>query len=145
MVDFVGTYYPRLDEKGRLALPAKWREDLMEGLVLCKGQERTIAVFTPAEFARYSAPFEDPPVHDKPARDFARVLFSGAYEEQPDRQGRVTIPPELRSYARLDRDCAVTGVRRKLEIWDAARWYAQLGESEDKFATGALQPRQEAG
>ena len=119
---FLGTHSPRLDEKGRLFLPAKFRDELAEGLVITKGQERCLYVFPIAEFAELTERMRRRPGHQQGRRDFMRVLFAGASDEVPDKQGRVTIPPALRAYAGLDRDCVVIGANSRVEIWDAATW-----------------------
>jgi MraZ protein len=134
---FLGTYSPRLDEKGRLILPAKYRNDLAGGLVITKGQERCLYVFPPAEFERRALELRAAPVTDKRTRDYSRVFFAGAYDQVPDKQGRVTIPQELRDYAGLQRDCAVIGADTRLEIWDEVAWRAYLGAEEESFSTAS--------
>ena len=94
---FLGTHTPRLDDKGRLILPAKYRDDLASGLVLTKGQERCLFVFPQAEFARITDALRAAPVTAKAVRDFSRVFFASASDEIPDKQGRITIPAALRS------------------------------------------------
>ena len=93
---FLGTHTPRLDDKGRIFLPAKYRDELAEGLVLTKGQERCLYVFPQAEFARITEALRTAPVTAKAVRDYSRVFFASASDEVPDKQGRVTIPPALR-------------------------------------------------
>ena len=134
---FLGTHSPRLDDKGRLILPAKFREQLEEGVVVTRGQERCLYVFPMAEFERLAAQLRQAPVTSKQARDYLRVFLSGASDEQVDKQGRVTIPPALRTYAGLDRDCAVIGAGERIEIWDAAAWDRYLTEQEQVFAEQA--------
>ncbi len=90
---FLGTYEPKLDEKGRVILPAKFREELSSGLVLTRGQERCIYVFSAREFESMSDKIRQAPVTSKQARDYMRVFLSGASAETPDKQHRVTIPP----------------------------------------------------
>jgi MraZ protein len=131
---FLGTFSPRLDEKGRLFLPAKFREELAGGLVITKGQERCLRVYPAAEFTRITERFRDAPITAKQTRDFTRMMFAGAHDEIPDRQGRVTIPPPLRAYAGLERECAVVGMNTSLEIWDAATWSAYEASQEEAFA-----------
>jgi MraZ protein len=131
---FLGTHQPRLDDKGRLFLPARFRDDLAAGLVITRGQERCLYVFPHAEFARMQAQIRQAPVTSKVARDFTRVLMSGAIDGVPDKQGRVTVPPLLRQYAGLSKDCVVVGVGARLEIWDAPTWDAYLAEQEPAFA-----------
>lgn len=131
---FLGTHTPRLDEKGRLILPAKFREELSEGLVLTRGQERCIYVFSMSEFERVHEQMRAAPISSRQARDYNRIFLSGASDEVPDRQGRVTIPPALRTYAGLDRELAVIGAGSRAEIWAADAWESYLIEKETAFS-----------
>ena len=85
---FLGTHTPRLDDKGRLIMPAKFREQLEEGVVVTRGQERCLYVFPMAEFARIADQLRQAPVTSKQARDYLRVFLSGASDESVDRPGR---------------------------------------------------------
>jgi MraZ protein len=131
---FLGTHTPRLDEKGRLFLPAKYRDELAPGLILTKGQERCVYVFPVTEFERITEALRTAPVTAKGLRDYSRVFFASASDEVPDKQGRITIPPALREYATLDRDCVVIGANTRLEIWDAQAWASYLDQQEDAFS-----------
>jgi MraZ protein len=131
---FLGTHHPRLDDKGRLILPAKFREQLAEGLVITKGQERCLYVWPTAEFGRITDQLRAAPLTSKSARDYLRMLYAGASDEVPDKQGRITVPPPLRSYAGLTRDCVVIGANARVEVWDAAAWAAYEREQEQRFA-----------
>mgnify|MGYP001745021245 FL=1 len=134
---FMGSYSPRLDDKGRLILPAKFREELSDGLVLTRGQERCLYAFPMREFERMYAQLQAAPISQKRARDYMRVMLSGADQQTLDKQGRITIAPPLRAYASLSRELAVNGVGSRLEIWDAATWDAYLAEQESVFASTA--------
>ena len=131
---FLGTHEPRLDEKGRLILPGKFREELSPGLVITKGQERCLYVFPATEFATITETLRQAPVTAKSARDYQRVMFAGAHDEIPDRQGRVTIPQGLRTYAGLEKECVVIGANTRVEIWDSAAWNEYLADREKSFA-----------
>ncbi|POM23999.1 cell division protein MraZ [Actinomadura rubteroloni] len=131
---FLGTHNPRLDDKGRLFLPAKYREELSGGLVITKGQERCLYVFPTAEFQRITEALRAAPVTDRSVRAYSRVFFAGASDEVPDKQGRVTIPSPLRAYAGLSRECTVIGANTRLEIWDTAAWETYLEAEEPAFA-----------
>jgi MraZ protein len=131
---FLGTHEPRLDEKGRLILPAKFREELASGLVITKGQERCLYVFPADEFAQITQQLRQTPLAAKSARDYMRVMFAGAHDEIPDKQGRVTIPASLRSYASLAKECVVIGANTRVEIWDATAWQSYLSDRESEFA-----------
>ena len=131
---FLGTHEPRLDEKGRLILPAKFRDELAAGLVMTKGQERCLYVFPQKEFNTITDQLRQAPVTQKAARDYMRVMFAGAHDEIPDRQGRVTIPQGLRTYAALEKECVVIGANTRVEIWDATSWSEYLADREKGFA-----------
>jgi MraZ protein len=131
---FFGTYTPRLDDKGRLFLPAKFRDELAEGLVVTRGQERCLYVWSMEEFTKLTERLRDTSVTNKSARDYVRMFFAGASDETPDRQGRITVPPMLRGYASLDRDCVVIGAMNRIEIWDAASWQTYSDQQEQAFA-----------
>ena len=131
---FLGTHHPRLDDKGRLFLPAKFREELAEGVVVTKGQERCLFVFPVAEFARVTQALSQAPVTQRAVRDYSRVFFASASDEVPDKQGRITIPPPLRQYAGLSKECVVIGANTRVEIWDTEAWERYLADKEDSFA-----------
>ena len=130
---FLGTHTPRLDDKGRLALPARFRSELEGGLVITKGQERCLFAFTVAEFDRLTEGMRGP-VTDKRLRSYSRVFFASASHEIPDGQGRITVPVPLRQYAGLEKDCVVIGANTRVEVWDAANWQTYLNENEQNFA-----------
>lgn len=131
---FLGTFTPKLDEKGRIILPAKFADDFADGVVLTRGQERCVYLFTDADFTAMHETMRQAPVTSRQARDFMRVFLSGAHAETPDRQRRVTVPPTLRTYAGLDRDLVVVGIGTRLEIWDATAWATYLAGQEGAFA-----------
>ena len=131
---FLGTHEPKLDEKGRLILPARFRDDLSEGLVITKGQERCLYVFPANEFSLITERLRQAPVTEKKSRDYLRVMLAGAHDEVPDNQGRVTIPSGLRTYASLEKNCVVIGANTRLEIWDSATWNSYLSDREKTFA-----------
>lgn len=131
---FLGTYTPRLDEKGRLFLPAKFRERFADGVVVTRGQERCLYVYPMDEFTRIAGTISTAPSSSRRTRDYARLFLSGASDEVPDRQGRVTIPANLRQYAALDRDCTVIGAGNRLEVWDSTAWETYLEETEQAFS-----------
>ncbi|MEO7744966.1 MAG: division/cell wall cluster transcriptional repressor MraZ [Actinomycetota bacterium] len=131
---FLGTHSPRLDEKGRLFLPAKFRAELAAGLVITRGQDRCLFVYPMAEFARLAEAARAAPTTMGEARKHVRMLSSSASDEVPDRQGRITVPQQLREYAGLHRDCAVIGALSRVEIWDAARWAQYVEANEQDYS-----------
>lgn len=133
----LGTYSPKLDEKGRIVLPAKFREELADGVVLTRGQDRCVYVFGNSEFEGFHDRIRQAPVTSKQARDYLRLLLSGAHAEEPDRQNRITIPAQLRQYAGLDRELAVIGAGTRAEIWDAKAWNDYVEANEKAFSETA--------
>lgn len=129
---FSGTYTPKLDDKGRLFLPAKFREAMKGGLVITRGQDRALEVRTAADFEAFSAKLRDST--DSRMRGYSRMLFALLSEQTPDKQGRVSLTPELRTYAGLDKDCVVIGVRNKVEIWNPEAWAGYTASQEEAFA-----------
>ena len=131
---FLGTHSPKLDEKGRIILPAKFRDELASGVVVTRGQENCLYVFSSREFEELHDRIRQAPVTSKIARDFLRVFLSGASAETPDRQFRITLPANLRTYAGLDRELTVIGAGNRIEIWDAEAWNTYLSANEESFA-----------
>jgi MraZ protein len=131
---FFGTYTPRLDDKGRLFLPAKFRDELSEGLVVTRGQERCLYVWSMDEFGKLTDRLREAPVTNKGARDYVRMFFAGASDETPDKQGRITIPSMLREYASLSKECIVIGAMNRIEIWDAESWQSYSEAQEQAFS-----------
>ena len=130
----LGTHAPKLDEKGRVILPAKFRDELSGGLVMTRGQERCVLVYSSREFEDLHAKLRQAPQTNKRARDYLRLFLSGASPEQPDKQNRVTIPQNLREYAGLERDLTVIGSGDHAEIWSTPAWEAYYAEVESAFA-----------
>ena len=134
---FSGSYTPKLDEKGRLFLPAKFRDEMREGLVITRGQERALDIRTRADFAVFTEKFKNASQTDAGTRAYGRMLFALASEQVPDKQGRVTIPATLREYAGLSRDCTVIGAGSRVEVWDSTAWATYLEGTEQAFAEQA--------
>lgn len=131
---FLGTHTPRLDEKGRLILPAKFRDELAPGLVITRGQDRCLAIWPMETFIAQTSELRNASSSSKQVRDYQRMLASGASDEVPDKQGRITIPPHLRTYAGLDKECVVVGAMNRVEVWDATSWSAYSTQQESEFA-----------
>jgi MraZ protein len=134
---FLGTYAPKLDDKGRVILPAKFWDELAPGLVITRGQERCLYVFSEREFESLHEKIRQAPVTSKQARDFLRLFLSGASQERPDSQHRVTIPSTLREYAGLGRELTVIGAGSRAEIWDTETWNAYYESTESDFINTA--------
>ncbi len=132
---FLGTHEPRLDDKGRLVLPAKFRDGFSTDVVLTKGQDLSIVMWPLNEFQLYAQKIREASRNDARVRSYLRVFFSSAFDEQIDKQGRITLPATLRDYAQLNRDVIVVGADTTVEIWDPKLWNTYLSEAEPKFAS----------
>jgi len=135
----LGTYTPRLDEKSRLMLPAKFRARLAPGLVMTKGQNRCLYLVPIDEFAKFYEKLKELVVTDRKAQDYLRVMLSGANDEVPDKQGRLSIPLHLREYANLDRDVAVIGAGTRVEVWNREAWEQYLADNESAYSDAGAQ------
>ena len=134
MSRFFGTFHPKLDDKGRLFLPAKFRDQLKEGLVITRGQERCLYVWTVERFDRLADEADLDSFRSRRNRDFERQLFSGAADMVPDKQGRISIPANLREWGGLSKDCVVIGASNRVEIWDAEAWTEYDARTAELFA-----------
>ena len=123
---FLGTYTPRLDDKGRLTLPAKFRDELAGGLMVTKSQDHSLAVYPRDEFTALARRAAAASRSNPQARAFVRSLAAGTDEQHPDAQGRITLSAEHRRYANLTKDCVVIGSVDFLEIWDSEAWQNYL-------------------
>ena len=130
---FLGSHSPRLDDKNRVILPARYREFLADGLVMSKGQDRCVVVWTKEGFAKLADDLAQGKHTVADQRRYTRILFASAYDDVPDKQGRITIPPKLREYAGLTRECVVIGQNTFLEIWDPTTWEAYEEGAEQSF------------
>ena len=130
----LGTHTPNLDDKGRIILPAKFRSELAGGVVLTRGQEHCVYVFSAAMFQEQLDKLRTAPLTSKQGREFQRLFLSGASEQDPDSQHRLTIPPVLRDYAGLDRELTVIGAGDRAEIWSTEAWNSYYAEREEAFA-----------
>jgi MraZ protein len=131
---FMGTYTPKLDEKGRLILPAKFRDRLSEGLVVTKGQEKCLDVFPSDVFMEEANRARARGMSSRSGRDQIRMLFASAEEITPDKQGRIAIPAPLREYAAVSRDVVVIGVMDRVQIWEPSRWRDYDAAAQESFA-----------
>ncbi|WP_209808727.1 division/cell wall cluster transcriptional repressor MraZ [Ammoniphilus resinae] len=130
---FMGEYQHTIDEKGRITVPAKFREELGEKFVVTRGLDRCLFVYPMEEWKQLEAKLKTLPFTRSDARAFTRFFFSGATECELDKQGRVNIPGPLRQHANLDKDCVVIGVSSRVEIWSMQHWESYFEESENSF------------
>lgn len=130
----LGTYTPKIDAKGRVALPAKFRSQLGQGLVVARGQERCVYLLPFDEFRRIASQIQRTSVGNKAAREYLRVFLSGAVDQEPDKQGRVVVPQMLRDYANLGSDIVVIGVGTRAELWNKDAWESYLAQKEEGYS-----------
>ena len=129
----MGEYQHNVDTKGRLIIPSKFREHLDDSFVLTRGLDNCLFGYPMNEWRKLEEKLKELPVTKKDARAFTRFFFSGATEVEIDKQGRINIPNNLRSYAKMDKECVVLGVSNRLEIWAKDAWDNYYVESEDSF------------
>ncbi len=131
---FLGTYTPKIDDKGRFVVPAKYRDELEDGVVITRQQDRCLAIYPIETFVEMTKKVGDAPATVKQIRDFQRWLAAGASDQTPDKQGRLTIPPHLREYAGLETDIVVIGSFNRIEVWDAETYEEYSTATEPVFA-----------
>lgn len=119
---FLGRHQHNLDAKGRLAIPARFRDALGNGLVLTRGIDRCLALYPMEAWQQLAEKISALPMTDPDARSFRRMVFAEAVDLTLDGQGRILVPPELRRYAGLERESFVVGVHTSIEIWAPERW-----------------------
>ena len=120
----MGEYQHTVDAKGRLILPAKFREELGETLVFTKGLDACLFGYSLSEWSILEEKLKKLPLAKPEARAFARFFFAGAAEIGYDKQGRILLPPVLREHARLEKEVVVIGVSNRIEIWSQEAWNA---------------------
>lgn len=121
---FMGEYHHTIDEKGRIIIPSKFREDLGEKFIITRGIENCLFVYSLSSWEKITNKLESLPFTKKDARQFVRFFLSGATTAEFDKQGRVNVTSPLISYADLQKDCVVIGTGDRLEIWSQENWNA---------------------
>lgn len=131
---FMGEYQHNIDTKGRIIVPAKFREELGDRFVVTRGLDKCLFVYPMDEWQILEEKLKKLPLTKKDARAFTRFFFSGAVECDIDKQGRVNIPHPLRDYADLDKECVVIGVSNRIEFWSSTNWDDYFNDSEESFS-----------
>ncbi|MBI4458209.1 division/cell wall cluster transcriptional repressor MraZ [Candidatus Uhrbacteria bacterium] len=127
---FIGEYQHNVDEKGRLAIPMKFRKELKKGAVITRGLDNCLFVFTSSEWKKLADKLAALPMSQSNSRAFARLMLAGAMGVELDGQGRAIVPEYLRQYAKLGKEAVVAGLYNRLEIWDKAAWEKYKAETE---------------
>lgn len=127
---FIGEYNHNLDDKGRLAIPAKFRNILKRGAVVTKGLDNCLFLYSKEQFEKIAQKFAALPLSQAKARAFARHMLAGAMDVEFDNQGRITLPEYLRSFSGLKKSIIIAGLYNHLEIWNESSWKKYKAESE---------------
>ncbi|SHH62502.1 division/cell wall cluster transcriptional repressor MraZ [Sporanaerobacter acetigenes] len=119
---FIGEYQHTLDDKGRITIPSKFRDDLGSNFIMTKGLDNCLFIYPKSEWHILEEKLKSLPLTSRDARAFVRFFFSGACECELDKQGRVLIPSNLRVHSKLEKDAVVIGVSTRVEIWSKDEW-----------------------
>jgi len=134
---FYGEYQHTIDTKGRLIIPAKFRQISKESYVdkffVTRGLDKCLFVFTEEEWRAQEHKFKNLPFTKKDSRKFNRLFFSGAFEASIDKQGRILVPKYLKEYAQIKRDVIVVGVSNRFEVWDQASWNEYYNNTQSSY------------
>ena len=128
---FIGEYQYGLDEKSRVIVPSKYREQLGESFILTKGLDSCLFIYPLFEWAAFEQKLRDLPLTNINARKFVRFFLSGAVECSPDKQGRILIPNSLRVYSEIEKDIVFIGMSNRIEIWSKTKWESYNSEAFD--------------
>lgn len=126
----IGEYKHNLDDKGRLAIPVKFRADLKKGAVVTRGLDNCLFLYTKAEWNKLAEKLATLPFSQANSRAFARLMLAGAMDVEFDTQGRAVLPEYLRQFASLKKSVVIAGLYSRLEIWDADKWNAYKEQTE---------------
>ncbi|MGE5528258.1 MAG: division/cell wall cluster transcriptional repressor MraZ [Patescibacteria group bacterium] len=129
----LGEYQHSLDDKGRLTVPARIREDLGDSFIITRGPDGCLFAYPRGQWAVLEEKVKSLPAEDPEVLAFIRLFFSKAVEVEVDKQGRVGLPQHLRTYAQIDRDVFINGVSTRVEIWSAERWAEYAGQAEPAY------------
>lgn len=130
---FMGEFQQKLDDKGRMIVPSKFRDKLNEQFVITRGLDKCLFGYTMEEWVKIEEKMKSLPLTKRDARKFMRLFFSGATVVDLDKQGRINIPNNLREYANLSKEATVIGVAQRIEFWSTEEWNQFYSESEENF------------
>lgn len=130
---FLGEHQHSMDDKGRLTIPSKFRDNLGSAFIVTRGLDNCLFVYPMEEWKLLEQKIRQLPLMKADARAFSRFFFSGAVELELDKQGRVNLPSHLMEYAKLEKECMVLGVSSRVEIWSKPVWEGYYEQSEEAF------------
>ena len=119
---FIGEYNHNVDDKGRLAIPIKFREAFSGGVVVTKGLDDCLFIYTSSEWEKLAEKLARLPISQADARAFSRLMLAGAMDLEIDKQGRVILPEYLRQYSGIKKKVILAGLYNRLELWDEEKW-----------------------
>ena len=130
IVMFIGEYSHNLDDKGRLAIPVKFRDQLKKGAVVTRGLDNCLFLYTKTEWQKLATKLAALPISQANSRAFSRLMLAGAMDIDVDKQGRVILPEYLRKFAGLKKELVLAGLYNRIEIWDVKNWESYKGQTE---------------
>lgn len=133
IIMFIGEYHQKVDDKGRIIIPSKFRDELNENFIITRGLDNCLYIYSNEEWKQVMKKYHELP-NTKDARNFMRFFLSGAMEVNCDKQGRINISIPLIKYASLIKDCVVIGVNDRIEIWSLENWNKFIEENEENLS-----------
>lgn len=127
---FIGEYSHTIDNKGRMAVPAKFRQNLKKGAIVTRGLDNCLFIYTQSEWEKLVEKLSSLPLSQEKSRAFSRLMLAGAMDVAIDSQGRILIPEYLRKFANLKKDAIIAGLYNRLEIWDSSQWQTYKQKTE---------------
>ena len=134
---FVGEHIHTIDDKGRITIPAKFREELGEKFWMTKGLDNCLFVFPQTEWIKFEEKLKTLPISRPQAREFVRFFYAGAAECDIDKQGRILLSTPLKNHAHLEKDAVVVGVMNRVEIWSQTLWESYSLQAEKNYSEAA--------
>lgn len=131
----MGEFSHTLDDKGRIVIPSRFRDDLLQRFVITKGLDGCLFLYPSEEWGHLVEKLHQLPMTNPNARSFMRLFMAGAHEVEVDKQYRVTLPPKLREYAAIEKEAILIGVSGRAELWSAQRWAQYQAGAQDDFET----------
>lgn len=129
----IGEYQHTIDAKGRMIVPAKFRDDLGASFVITRGLDGCLFGYPMEQWQALQNKLKETPQSSRESRAFTRYFYSAATEVELDKQGRINIPQTLREHAKLEKDCRVVGVSDRIEVWSEESWQAFITQTEENF------------
>jgi MraZ protein len=133
---FIGEYSHNVDDKGRMAVPAKFRRELLKGAVVTRGLDNCLFLYTKIEWEKLAEKLAALPISQSNTRAFSRLMLAGAMDVEMDKQGRIILPEYLRQFAGIKKNLVIAGLYNRLEIWDQEVWNAYKRQTETE--SGAI-------